>query len=183
VEGTPPEAPEHRSVTYDHKKGGMKQEWVDYNVFLDWLATEESMNSMEFILSQVEHSDLPIWWEQRVYWCAQEYSGGKHDQEKITERERTIPLKKTGCQCCLTIKHYLHTNTILGKYEDEHDHAIGDENLQFTRLPDTTKALVMDMVCTGIDSKAIVHDKLYFYSWSNSYLAKMCAGIFYTKSL
>jgi hypothetical protein len=44
----------------------MKQEWVDYNVFLDWLATEESMNSMEFILSQVEHLDLPIWWEQHM---------------------------------------------------------------------------------------------------------------------
>jgi hypothetical protein len=79
------EAPKHRSITYDHKKGGMKQEWADYNVFLDWLATEESMNSMEFILSQVEHSDSLIWQEQHVYWCAQEYSGGKHDQEKITE--------------------------------------------------------------------------------------------------
>jgi hypothetical protein len=94
-----------------------------------------------------------------------------------------IPSKKTGWQCCLMIKHYLHTDTILGKYEDEHDHAIGDENLRFTRLLDTTKALVMDMVCTGIDSKAIVHDELYFYSWSNSYLAKTCVGIFYVKSL
>jgi hypothetical protein len=131
----------------------MKREWADYNTFLDWLATKETMNSIEFILSQVERSDLPIWWEQHVYRCAQEYSGGKYDQERLTQWERTIPLKKTGCRCCLTIKHYLDTNTILGKYKDQHDHAIGDDNLRFTRLSDTTKALVMDMVRTGIDSK------------------------------
>jgi hypothetical protein len=177
------EAPEPGSITYDCEKGGMKREWADYDTFLDWLATEEAANSVEFILSQVERSDLPIWQERRVYRCAREYSGGKLNREKITERERTIPSKKTGCRCCLMIKHYLHTDKILGKYEDRHDHAIGDENLRFTRLSDTTKALVMDMVCTRIDSKAIVRDKTYFYSRSNGYSAKMCAGIFYAKSL
>ena len=123
------DAPEHRSITYDHEKGGMEREWADYDTFLDWLATEETMNSIEFIVSQVEHSDMPIWRERRVYRCAREYSGGKITQEKITERGRTIPSKKTGCRCRLTIKHYLHTDTILGKYEDQHDHAIGDDNL------------------------------------------------------
>jgi hypothetical protein len=160
----------------------MKREWADYDTFLDWLATKEAANSVEFILSQVERSDSLIWRERRVYRCAREYSGGKLNREKITERERTIPSKKTGCRCRLTIKRYPHTDKILGKYEDRHDHAIGDENLRFTRLSDTTKALVMDMVRTGIDSKAIVRDKTYFYSRSNSYSAKTCAGIFYAKS-
>ena len=150
------DAPEHGSITYDHEKEGMEWEWADYNTFLDWLATKETMNSIEFIVSQVEHSDTPIWREWHVYRCAREYSGRKTTQEKITEWGRTIPSKKTGCWCCLTIKRYPHTDTILGKYEDQHDHTIGDDNLQFTRLLDATKALVMDMVCTGIDSKAIV---------------------------
>jgi hypothetical protein len=176
------EAPEHGSITYDHEKGGMKQEWADYTAFLDWLATKETNNSIEFILSQVEHSDLPIWQEWRMYKCTQEYSGGKHDWEKITQWERTIPSKKTGCWCHLMIKRYPHTDTILGKYEDQHNHAIGDENLWFTRLLDTTKALVMEMVHTGIDSKAIVHDNYIFHSRSNGYPAKTCVGILYAKS-
>ena len=150
------DAPKHGSITYDHEKGGMEWEWADYDAFLDWLATKETMNSIEFIVSQVECSDMPIWQERRVYRCAQEYSGGKITWEKITKQGRTIPSKKTGCQCHLTIKCYPHTDTILRKYEDQHNHAIGDDNLQFTRLSDATKALVMDMVHTGIDSKAIV---------------------------
>ena len=170
------EAPERGSITYDREKGGMEREWVDYDAFLDWLATEETQNSIEFIVSQVERSDSPIWRERRVYRCAREYSGGKHDREKLTEWERTIPSKKTGCRCRLTIKRYPHTDKILGKYEDQHDHAIGDENLRFTRLSDTTKALVMDMVRTGIDSKAIVREILLFHSRSNGYPSKNVCG-------
>ena len=66
------DAPEHGSITYDREKQGMEWEWVDYDVFLDWLATEETMNSIEFIVSQVECSDMPIWQEWCVYRCARE---------------------------------------------------------------------------------------------------------------
>ena len=65
-------------------------------------------------------------------------------------------MKKTGCQCCLTIKRYPHTETILGRYEDRHNHALGDNNLRFIRLSHKIRNLVMDMVYIGIESKAIV---------------------------
>ena len=63
-------------------------------------------------------------------WC--EYTGGKSDyQNKHGKQERKFPSKKTGCQCRLTIKCYPGTDVILGKYKDEHDHLLSDENLRF----------------------------------------------------
>jgi hypothetical protein len=38
-------------------------------------------------------------------------------------------LMKTGCQCCLIVKMYPQTETILGKYDGQHNHLLGDENL------------------------------------------------------
>jgi hypothetical protein len=72
-----------------------------------------------------------------------------------------IPSKKTGCRCRLVIKQYLHTDAILGKYEEKHDHPLGDDNLRFLRLSENTKNLVMEMIHTRIDSKAIVSNKLH----------------------
>ena len=143
------------SITYDREKGGLTREWADDNAFFTWLTAEQDEKSIQLIVSQVERSDGPIWWERCVYRCSREHSGGKSKYQKIHQWERAIPSKKTGCRCRLTIKRYPSIDTILGKYE-EHDHALGDDNLRFTRLSDATKALVMEMLRTGIDPQAIV---------------------------
>ena len=153
-------APKRGSITYDREKGGMTREWADHDEFLAWLAAEQTEKAIELIVNQTEKSEGPIWWECRVYRCGREYSGGKSTYQKINQWERTIPSKKTGCRCCLTIKRYPGVETVLGKYVDEHDHALGDDNLRFTKLLERTKALVMEMVCTGIDSQVIV--RVYF---------------------
>ena len=54
------------------------------------------------------------------------------------------------------IKMYLHTKTIFGKYEGQHDHTLDDDNLQFLRLLDGIRVCLMEMIHMGIDSKAIV---------------------------
>lgn len=54
---------------------------------------------------------------------------------------------------------------------------IGDENLRFNRLSDTTKDLVMELVCAVVHTKAIVGGKLFAYSSADSDLPKTCAGI------
>ncbi len=175
---------QHGSITYDRKKAGMMQEWANKDKFLAWLAAKESEKAIELIVSQVEWSDSPIWWEWHMLKCSREYMGGKQDCENVNQWERKIPSKKTGCRCCLTIKRYPHTETILGKYEDQHDHALGDENLQFTRLSDATKELVMQMVHTGVDPKAIVHNYIYFHFRTDSYcLAKMCVQVMHVDTM
>ena len=149
-----------RSITHDRKGGKMPLEWSNEEDFRVWLASEESEHGIEFIVSNTAHSESLLWREQCILRCACEWTRGRLVQNKLrTEgkdakiQERKILSKKTGCQCRLTIKFYWHTDTILGRYEDVHDHPLGDENLRFTRLTDGTRDLVMEMVCQGIDSK------------------------------
>ena len=153
------------------------QEWADIDAFLTWLATEEAEKSIQLIVSQVKRSDSSIWRERRVYRCAREFTGRKKDRQNITRLEWAIPLTKTGCRCTLTIKMYLHTDKILGKYNEEHDHTIGDDNLRFTRLSDTTEELVMELARAGVHAKAIVRGHYVDQCSANDYLAKTRAGI------
>jgi hypothetical protein len=136
----------------------MNLEWANEDAFLAWRAAEESEKTIELIVSKVVHSDSPIWRERRVLKCSREWACGRPAQNKAAEgkRDRKIPSKKTGCRCRLTIKLYQHTDTILGKYENEHDHPLGEDNLRFTRLTDNIKNLVTIMVRTRIDGKVIV---------------------------
>ena len=171
------EAPERGSFTYDREKGGMTREWADANAFLAWLATEETEKSVELILSKVERLDSTIWRERRLYRCARQFTGRKKDRERTTKSERVIPSKKTDCRCRVTIKLYPHTDKVLGKYDEEHDHAIGEENLRFTRLWDNTKEHVMELAHAGVDSNAIVRSDYVARFSTDGYLAKTCAGI------
>ena len=120
----------------------MEQEWENEESFLAWLAAEEAKHSIELIVSNVGCSDSLFWWERRILKCLQEYTGGWPDQQSRSsapeERNRKILSKKTGCRCRLTLKFYQHMEIILRKYESEHDHPLGDNNLRFTQLTDRT---------------------------------------------
>jgi hypothetical protein len=107
----------------------MTYEWGNDDEFGEWLAAKESKKSIELIVSQVIRSESPIWQEWCVLWYGREYMGGRQECENVGQSERKIPSKKMGCWCCLMIKQYPHTEKILGKYEDEHDHAVGNDNL------------------------------------------------------
>ena len=148
--------PQRGSMTYDCEKGGMTLEWANEGEFRAWLAAEESGNTIELIMSQIERSDSPLWQEQHVFRCLCEFTGRNPGYVKKTQMERKIPSKKMGCQCHLTIKRYLWTETILGKYVDQHDHPLGNDNLRFIRLSRKIRDLVMDIVYIGINSKVIV---------------------------
>ena len=175
------EVPERGSFAYDRQKGGMTREWADTDAFLTWLATEEAEKSIKLVVSQIKRSDSSVWRERRVYRCAREFMGWKKDRQNITQSERAIPSKKTGCRCCLTIKMYPQTDKILGKYDEEHDHTIGDENLRFTRLSDTTKELVMELARAGVHAKAIVRSHYVAQFSADGYLAKARAGILHAR--
>jgi hypothetical protein len=130
--------------------------WPNEEEFLAWRAAQESENAIKLIVSKVMNSDSPNWQARRVLKCSREWTGGQLAHCNSVEGNRKIPSKKTGCRCHLTIKLYHHTKAILGKYENEHDHPLGDDNLRFIRLSDKTKDVVMEMVHAGIDGKVIV---------------------------
>lgn len=148
--------PPYGSITYDREKGAMPLEWENEAEFLAWLVAEEHDKAIRLIVSRTEESDSPNWRARRVFRCSREFSGGKPHREGANQSNRKIPTMKTGCRCRLTIKMYPHTDTILGKYETQHNHALGDDNLRFLRLSDGIRVRVMEMIHMGMDSKAIV---------------------------
>jgi hypothetical protein len=161
--------PRKGSLAYDREKAGMTYKWENTEEFLVWLATEQSAKSIELVVSQIEHSNSPEWRERRVLRCSREFMGGKTDYQNKYQRDRKIPSKKTGCRCHLTIKRYPQTDAILGKYQEEHDHPLGDDNLRFLRLSGKIRNLVMDMVYIGVDSKVIVSHRGTIQFRANGY--------------
>jgi hypothetical protein len=165
------------SITYDCQKGDM-QEWPNENKFLEWLAAEEQGKAIKLIVSRTEQSDSPNWWACCKFRCSCEFSGRTTNQDNIHDWDRKIPSKKTGCKCKLIIKQYPNTKAILGKYEGEHDHPLGDNNLQFLRLSHKVRNLVMDMVHTGMGCQAIVSEQSIVClpsQWSGHSTDEMCA--------
>jgi len=148
--------PPYGSITYDCKKGEMPLEWSNKDKFLVWLAAKEHKKTIKFIVSVTEELDSPNWWARCMFRCLWEFSGRKPEHENVHQWDWKIPSMKTGCQCCLVVKWYLHTKTILRKYEGQHDHTLGNKNLCFLRLLDSIWNLVMDMICKGTDPKVIV---------------------------
>ena len=94
--------PRRGSMTYDREKGGMTLEWANEGEFQAWLATEESGNTIELIVSQIERLDSPLWQEWCVFRCSREFTGRNPGYIKKTQMERKIPSKKMGCRCHLT---------------------------------------------------------------------------------
>ncbi|KAE9393622.1 hypothetical protein BT96DRAFT_776638, partial [Gymnopus androsaceus JB14] len=56
----------------------------------------------------------------------------------------------------LTIKTYLDTKTILGKYNESHNHEIGNANLRFTRISKETRELIAGLLRSGVSSDNIL---------------------------
>jgi len=127
----PTPMPPYGSITYNCEKGEMPLEWVSKNKFLVWLTAKENKNTIKFIVSFTEESHSPNWWAWCMFKCSREFSGGNPDCENTFQWDWKIPLMKMGCQCCLTIKLYLHMETVLRKYESQHNHTLGNDNLRF----------------------------------------------------
>ena len=76
------------------------------------------------------------------------------DQANANQWDCTISSKKTGCSCCLVIKLYPDTNTMLDEYEGKHDHPLGDNNLQFLRLSENTRKNI-SWLCQIVEDEEI----------------------------
>ena len=96
--------------------------------------------TMGTIVSSTAHSKSPLWQEQCILWCAHESSGSQPVQNKLRTKgkdvkiqERKILSEKTGCRCKLTIKFFQHTDAILERYDDAHNHPLGFQTLYQSR--------------------------------------------------
>jgi hypothetical protein len=90
--------------------------------------------------------------------CSRQLSSGKSKyQIKCLERLAIYESKKIRCKCKIVIKIYPHTPTILGRYEEEHDHEVGIANIKHMRMSPAARLQIKSMLVMKIDPREIVH--------------------------
>jgi hypothetical protein len=133
-------------------------QWSSFADMHTWLRLEEKRHTIEFRRKEIRRNKGAdkVWAEKHIYVCARKGSGGKKTYQKKYSWTRKIPTKRIDCDCRLTVKTYPGTETILGMYQPEHCHPIGNENTCFTRLPDKTRAEIERLLRLGVEPKAVV---------------------------
>ena len=117
-----------------NQENGWAMEWAGITEFDTWLKEEQLAKSIKFILSCTK-TGTRLWSGKQTYVCSRQMSRGqKQYNKKLPDQQRKIDSKKTGCQCQIEIKSYLHTETILGRYKEDHDHGIQLANIPYTCL-------------------------------------------------
>ena len=154
---TPATSTRKGSFNYDRKRGDYPLEWSDLAAFNAWHREEELHYSIELIPSTVKRGG-PLWTEKRLFVCSRQLSGGQKPYEKKKEWKRKIDSKKTGCHCRVIIKLYPHTDTILGNYTDAHNHAVGKDNIAYTRMSGVAWEQIKSMLVQKVDHREIVRN-------------------------
>ena len=129
----------------------------DFDLFLLdlFLLQEMSLHSVEFLKVQTTKGLSGKYLEHKSYLCA------RHGQpvdyiKKNPLWGRKVPLKVMDCTASLTIKSYVGTPYILGIYDLEHNHPLGNENLRFTHISPLTQDWIAGMVQMKVKTDHIV---------------------------
>jgi hypothetical protein len=146
------------SFNYDRESGDYPHEWANMDEFDAWRRAEELAYSIELIGSTVAHGKT-LWTQRRYYVCSRQLSGGKSKYEKKNPDWHTkFTSKKIGCDCKIVVKLYPHTPTILGRYEEEHNHGVGLENVKYTRMSQAMRVRIRHMLELKVDAREIVRN-------------------------
>ena len=136
--------------------------WDSLQDMEQWLKREQTEKCIELRKKEVVYNKAKGtkgWLAKHIYVCARQGTGGKSKYvKKHPEWNRKLPPKRLedGCQCRLVVRTYPNTAKVLGKYSGDHDHAIGMENIRFTRLPSNIRMRIADLLRTGVSSANIV---------------------------
>ncbi|KIJ93053.1 hypothetical protein K443DRAFT_647197 [Laccaria amethystina LaAM-08-1] len=146
------------TIEYDRENGyGLKWDsWAEMEVFV---RAEEERKNIELIRKEIRRNKRPTkrWAETHYFVCARQGAGGASKyMKKKPGWTRSVPLKRTRCDCRLTVKTYPGTDVVLGAYQSEHMHAIGQENACFTRLPELARAEIERLLRSGMEAKEVV---------------------------
>jgi hypothetical protein len=142
----------------DIATGNYPLRWDSWAQFQTWLRSEARSKSIELVRKNIRTAAAGLGWlERHEFVCARQGSGGSTQvASKGLDRKRTIPNKRVGCPCRLTVKTYPNTVEVLGMYTETHSHEIGNENIKFTRISVETKAWIAHLLSLGVENQAIV---------------------------
>ncbi|KAJ7206518.1 hypothetical protein GGX14DRAFT_637440, partial [Mycena pura] len=130
--------------------GQYKISWADWAAFLAWWEQEQAQLCIELRLVNTYRNSAEYLRKLR-YVCSRAGTGGtKTYTKKFPERSRKVESKRTSCKCCLLVKEYPGISTVLGSYINEHDHPLGNENLQHTRVSKETREYIAALLRLGV---------------------------------
>ncbi len=125
------------SITYNQEVSGYDLEWKSRAEFNKWLTYEQATIGIEIRLSKTRYSkNNTLYSTCETFRCTRNGTGRKSHYVKKTTWERKIKSKRIegGCPCLVQIKTYPHTDIILGKYDHDHSHPAGKDNLKYIRI-------------------------------------------------
>ena len=165
---TPPQLSVNIRGSYDYDCAHeYSLKWSNKAELDAWLRKEAESKTIEFVRKHIRCNKDPnmpkLWIERHIYVCGRGNTGGKKNYQKKHSWTRKVPVKHTagpGCPCRLTVAFYPGTDTILGKYNDEHSHEIGSQNARFTRLPKEMRKEIERLLRLGVDPKKVVRPYL-----------------------
>ena len=150
------------SLHYDREFGNFNQIWTCFADFERWRQEQGQIHSIELSLAKTLRGINYLW--KRVYKCGREGTGGKKPYEKKnTGQIRNLGSKRTGCTCQVIVKAYPGTDTLLGKYIEDHDHPIGIDNLIYTRVSKKAKEKARELLQQGVQPRRIVCNHHFWY--------------------
>ncbi|KAH9041160.1 hypothetical protein EDB84DRAFT_1229893, partial [Lactarius hengduanensis] len=130
------------SFAYDKESAGYDLSWESLAEFDIWRQEQEGIDSIDLSLANTECGVRHFAW-RRIYRCSRQGSGGiKPYEKKYPDRIPKFGPKWIGCPCKVDLKGYPGTQVILGRYTRTHDHALGLDNLIYTRLSKNAKGRV-----------------------------------------
>jgi hypothetical protein len=151
------------SITYDREENSYNLEWETRADFDRWLTHEQKAIGIEIRIAKTQISKARrVYLTCETFRCVHNRCGGIKAYEKKTAREQKIDSKRIdgGCPCYVQIKTYPNTDTILGKYEFNHSHETGKNNLKYIQVRVATQDLIEDWVRYGVTNEEIVSDPL-----------------------
>ncbi|KAJ8087683.1 hypothetical protein PM082_006518 [Marasmius tenuissimus] len=83
-------------------------------------------------------------------------TGGKKHYEKKKQWSRKVESKKCDCKARLLIRTYSSTSTVLGNYNNTHNHPTGDLNAKFTRLSKNTRVEIERLLRLGVEPTKVL---------------------------
>ena len=141
----------------DSQNAKYNMTWPSWPAFELFLHDTQTQNAVEFL--KVQTTSGGEWYMSRIlFYCSRHGTGGTKSYTRLHPnwKDRKIGSKLTKCSASLKVKTYHGTETVLGIYDDEHNHPTGKDNLRYTRISLETRQWIAGMVRLGVKATEIV---------------------------
>lgn len=127
--------PGHHNIKYSDYESELHSGWYNHKSWwaFEWFWEQEE-DSLLIELWKVQTLTGGLLYKERMWYvCSHAGTSRQKDYKKNLQWNWKVNGKFTDCKCSLVVKIYHGTETVLGKYQLDHNHPIGAENVKYMR--------------------------------------------------